>query len=98
LRGFLQHRGKSPRAGPAGKLKKIQGGSPVWRQGMEKRSGKFTGLIPCTFGAISRGGVLTKSGTSCYIKKVPRVQLSLPVLSSNVILPEDLFRLQGMPR
>ena len=29
--------------------------------------------------------------SSCYIYKVPRVQFSLPVVSCNVFLPEDLF-------
>jgi hypothetical protein len=57
----------------------------------EMRQCWFTGMIPQAFVPICRVVVLTESGFSCYIYKVPRVQFSLPVVSCNVFLPEDLF-------
>jgi hypothetical protein len=47
--------------------------------------GRFTGLIPCIFFPVSGAAHVDAAGRSCYIKRVPRVQLSLPVVSCNVV-------------
>lgn len=47
-------------------------------------------FLVCLAGGRIDGFVL-----SCYIKKVPRVQFSLPVVSCEQLLPEDLDPLAG---
>jgi hypothetical protein len=59
----------------------------------------FTPMILCRFVPISGVAVLTESGVSCYIYKVPRVQFGLPVVSCNVFVPENFVLIGlGMPR